>query len=52
MKLRKTTKRWISMALTLLMMITSVFTGDYAIFAADSEEYTYADVFQIGRAHV
>ena len=47
MKLRKTTKRWISMALTLLMMITSVFTGDYAIFAADSEEYTYADGFLV-----
>ena len=47
MKLRKTTKRWISMALTLLMMITSVFTGDYAIFAADSEEYTYADGYLV-----
>ena len=35
------------MALTLLMMITSVFTGDYAIFAADSEEYTYADGFLV-----
>ena len=50
MKLRKTTKRWISMALTLLMMITSVFTGDYAIFAADSEEYTYADGFPCWKA--